>query len=159
MQSNESTINSKSEQTKIDGWLIIFGITFILKSVGLLFLSYVKFSTIFQANFKNALISNTSKYYLYSEAFGTLLFLIFSILVLIFFFKKSKSFLKVWVTFFIAYLLYISIILVIMLQIPLFAELKLLTSTKKLLSQNLFYFIIWGTYLLKSKRVKRTFIK
>lgn len=162
----DSSANVDSSQyDKIGGWLILLGIGIVTNPLRLIFTTYSMFSDIFLSDFWSSLSSTDSIYYhklwkpvIFFELSINIVAIIFSLIILIFFFKKSKFFPKTWIIFACTYILFLIIDLLLCRQIPFVVEQGMGDFYKPII-QNFVTFTIWGTYLIKSKRVKGTFIK
>ncbi|WP_099192079.1 DUF2569 family protein [Tepidibacter mesophilus] len=92
------------------------------------------------------------------ELAANIIMIILSLGVLLLFFKKSKHFPKAWISTFIFLIASHVIDIILCKQIPLIGEYEL----KNLYNQLLISIIslsIWAPYLIKSKRVKNTFVE
>lgn len=158
---NETDSVEEVECRGLGGWLILLGLGIVCNPPKLIYLTYTLFNTFFlEDNWSilNSLNSALLKPTIIFEFVSNLIMIILTSGVLFLFFKKSKHFPKAWISSFIFLLITHVIDLILCNQIPLMDKYDL-----KNLYNNLFRTIvslaIWFPYLIKSKRVKNTFVK
>lgn len=161
---------SKDESEKnyegIKGWLILIVIGLISSSVKLFDMAFSYIVPAITNQELQVFMNSTSEYYipllqqtLYFELIGDLSFALFALLLLVFMFLKKKLFPLLMIIFMVSNLFFILVD-------------DSLSKSIKIENQNLFenndnielikiiiMCCIWIPYLLKSKRVKATFVK
>ncbi|WP_053957297.1 DUF2569 domain-containing protein [Inediibacterium massiliense] len=162
------TIDNKTELLEysgIGGWLLLFTITAIIRPIYMAYETYSTFSTSLTEDTWYALTSPSSPVYhvlwkptIIFELVANIISVLLALTALFLLFKKSRFFIKMWSFSVIMSILFMVIDMILCNQIP-----ALGNETFEVLVQNLFknigYLTIWGTYLLKSQRVKNTFIR
>lgn len=162
MDSNTDTYSS--QYSKIGGWLILLGIGIVLNPFRLIFSSYSIFSDVFSVENWNSFTTVNGIYYhklwkpiIFFELSINIILFIFSLVILVLFFKKSKLFPKLWIINICTFLLFGIIDLLLCRQVHFIVE-QGMNDFYQPIIQSFFTLGIWGTYLMKSKRVKDTFI-
>ncbi|PAB61334.1 DUF2569 domain-containing protein [Anaeromicrobium sediminis] len=160
----EEDPGKKKEPLAIGGWLVLPSIGVITNPFRTVYGTYSMFMNIFQSGQWDQIASSNSAFYdqslkniLVFELVSNVLMIILSIFLLYLFIRKSKHFPKSWIAF-------VSINALI-LTVDLVLCRKFVTNAPgagdlfMTLARSLFALVVWGTYLMKSKRVKNTFIK
>lgn len=152
----------KEEATKpgLHGWLAILGFALIYNTIARL-ISLNDTFTLLSTNLIN--VPGLAEM-LYFEIFSSLIILSFLGYSLFLYFNKKAKFPKVYFGFMIGMIIYQILVYLFTLNIVAPTQefqISLDESLSESISSiggNIAYFIIWGTYIKKSKQVKATFI-
>ncbi len=162
MESN--TLNSNPEPLKIGGWLLLVAVGLFLSPIKVLTLLLTSHLPLFLNGNWQLLTSPTSENYiphfdilLIGEILGNLVAIGLGIYLLTLFFRKKHTFPKLYVLT----ALYAFVFIVIdsflgTLIIPNVTFWDI--DTAKGIFQSLFSLLVWGTYLYRSDRCRKTFI-
>lgn len=160
-----SNTADEKEYSGIHGVLILFAIIVIIRPFLLSYLSYSTFSDIFFTDTWELLTDPSSISYhafwkplLFFEISVSIISILLALVALFLFLKKSKHFPKTFIITLVASVIFNLIDIVLCKQIPAIVELGSADIYVDLL-KNIFALALWGTYVLKSKRVKNTFIR
>lgn len=170
--SNDLKNEDVSKYKGIGGWLILVIIGLFVNVIRQAYYIYGNIVLFTDGTVEN--LSNLSSEVYVSGYAGALkfeiivmlLFLVFMVYLISLFFKKNKKFPKYYITLLIASIVFIVLDYLILssLTIP-SSEMKQIfdeeTSKEimKSIAQAVLALIIWGTYMVKSKRVKATFVE
>lgn len=162
---SSSTTSSASQLNGLGGWLILVGFGLIFGALRLLIQTVNIYKPYFDTDLLEKLTNPTSEFFIpnfkllfYAESLALLFLITLSFYLIYLFFNKKKKFPKN----------YIFISLFVVLYIPVNAYLvSVVIPDEKLLNAELFkaFFqamlsgAIWIPYMLKSKRVRNTFIE
>lgn len=149
---------------KLGGWLIFVALGLILAAV-LLFLTSSSIAQIFASGSWSLLTTPGTEYYnslnapiiIFDASCNTILF-IFSVINLIYFFRKKKLFPKLLIIFYIINLAFIFVDYYLNSLLPAVQADPSLQSYDDL-ARAVINAAIWIPYFIKSKRVKATFVK
>ena len=175
-ENQKATINDYADQNdrlqeyeKISGWLVLVGISLILSlAAPLTYLGELTY--IFEPELWAFFTDPTSEayhsmfsYLIYFELFANLTLFVFSILLVILFFKKKSAFPQYFIVFIIVGLFVVitDAILadVVFSSYPVEWELNIpIDDNISSIGGVLLYAAVWIPYMVKSERVKRTFV-
>jgi hypothetical protein len=158
-----------AEETKsyegIGGWLILPLIGLFIVPIRISLLVFRDLVPIFIEGHWNVLTTPGSSAYhpfwaplIIFECAGNAIFIIFSIVLLVFFFRKSRLLPKLIISFLILNLLFVAGDFFLADLIPAVAEQSNSHSATEL-GRGIIGAIIWVPYFLLSKRVKQTFVR
>ena len=162
---SSTTTSSTSQLKGLGGWLVLVGFGLIFGALRLLVETINIYKPYFNTDLLEEITSPTSEFFIpnfkllfYAESLALLFLIILSLYLIYLFFNKKKNFPKN----------YIFVSLFVVLYIPVNAYLVyVVIPDEKLLSEELFkaFFqamlsgAIWIPYMLKSERVRNTFIE
>ena len=156
-------MEDKKNYDKIGGWLILCAVGLLLYPVQTAVTLFTKIVPALSQNSWSTLTSPASASYhplwgplLMMELVGSVCFLVFSIFVILFFLKRRKFVPKLAVVFMALNLVFVAVDYYLARTVLLEAEPVNLESTVNLI-RTLVASVIWISYFLYSKRVKRTF--
>lgn len=165
INNNETDSVEEVECKGLGGWLILLGIGIVFNPPKLIYSTYTIFKRCFSENNWSLITSPSSPNYhallksaIIFELVANIIMIILSLGVLFLFFKKSKHFPKAWISTFIFLLITHVIDMVLCKQIPLIGEYEL-RDLYNTLFRTIGSLAIWFPYLIKSKRVKNTFVE
>jgi hypothetical protein len=163
---NSSTIASTSNHPKgLGGWLILVGIGLILGLIKVIVTLISIYKPFMNADALNKLTNINSSTYIpnfgllfYSEIIINSFVILLMIYLIYLFFRKKNTFPKYYI--FITLFVIITIPVDAYLASIVFPDEKIFdTDTTKSFFQSLFSGVIWIPYMVKSKRVRNTFIE
>jgi hypothetical protein len=149
---------------KLGGWLIFVALGLILAPV-MLFLTSSEIARIFATGSWSLLVTPGSEYYnslnapiiIFDTVCNTILF-IYSIVNLVYFFRRKKLFPKLIIFFYVINLIFIFVDYYLNSLLPAVKADPSLQSYDDLI-RAVINAAIWIPYFIKSKRVKATFVK
>jgi transglutaminase-like putative cysteine protease len=158
-----NTVELDSGLVGLSGWLILVGIGLVGNPIQFL-RGIIDLDFIFRQPSWNALTSpGTEQYHalwapvLIYEVFCNIALLVYSILLLVLFFQKRRSFPKLMIVFIAANFVVIGIDTLLAAQIPA-VQANGLNDTFKELARSIFAGLIWIPYFIVSKRAQATFV-
>jgi len=159
----ESQVDDQAQPNGLKGWLILPMLGLIITPINLSILLVTTFIPIFTDGTWTILTSPSSEAYhhlwaplLIFESIGNFAFLIGSVFLLVWFFKKSRKLPKYIIIFYIANLLFVTADYIFGNLIPIVAESNQAESLREIV-KSFIGAVIWVPYFLKSVRVKNTF--
>lgn len=157
------------EETKsyegIRGWLILPLIGLFISPIRISISVFRDLVPIFTEGHWNVLTTPGSSAYhplwaplIITECVGNVVFVIFSIVLLVFFLRKSRFLPNLIISYLILNLLFVAGDFIIADMIPAVAEQSDLQAAKEL-GRSIIGAVIWIPYFFVSKRVKQTFVR
>jgi len=148
---------------RIGGWLCLPAIGLIITPFRFAYGLY-ELSPVFKYDFWDAASTPGSEIYhplwkpvIFLEAIGNLFFLVFSIVLIALFFKRKTALPKLIIAYLLTNLTYILTDAYLGSQLPIEGGLDLTVKIRVLATT--IAAIVWVSYFLVSKRVKRTFVR
>lgn len=163
---NNGVTNSTSTQLKgLGGWLILVGFGLIIGPIRLINILNTNYKPYFNTDLLERLINPSSSSYIpnfvylfYAELIAIVFLILLSFYLLFLFFTKKKNFPKNYI--------FISLFVILYIPVDAFIASTIMPNEKvvdgeliKSFFQTLISGAIWIPYMMKSKRVKNTFIE
>jgi hypothetical protein len=149
----------------IRGWLILPLIGLFIAPIRISLTIFKDLVPVFTEGYWNVITTPGSNTYhplwaplIIFECVGNIVFIIFSIVLLIFFFRKSRLLPKLMISYLILSLLFVVSDFFLADLIPAVADQRNYQDTKEI-ARAVIGTIVWVPYFLVSKRVKQTFVR
>jgi hypothetical protein len=158
------TFSLQPQLQGLGGWLILVGIGVIVAPFRILFTIHQSASAYGLDQWQALTGPGSDSYHplwapvLIFEIVSNLTLFVTSLLSMILFFKKKRIFPKAFIVFMSASAAFLALDLVAAYAIPA-ARQEIDSSSHREVTRSLFALLIWGSYMVKSKRVKATFIE
>ena len=157
-------MQSDTELKGLRGWLVVLAIGMCIQPVRLL-VEFIQLMEVFELNTWISLTTPGAELYhpllqllLLFELIFNIFWIEFAVLMIVLFFQKRWSFPKIYIIYLLVIFSMMVIDLVVAEAIPTLNDDNLAETIKELFRQGV-YTIIWSLYLIKSERVKNTFVK
>ncbi len=158
------SLQSDTELKGLRGWLVVLAIGMCIQPVRLL-VEFIQLMEVFELNTWISLTTPGAELYhpllqllLLFELIFNIFWIEFAVLMIVLFFQKRWSFPKIYIIYLLVIFSMMVIDLVVAEAIPTLNDDNLAETIKELFRQGV-YTIIWSLYLIKSERVKNTFVK